>query len=219
MQYNPITCITCSVTCSLHAAQSYYMLHYMPTTRSLINYMPLHAAPSYYMLHYMPTTWSITWFFCMRLHAAPFHYTLFVISTPTGGWMLGQEVTIIFSLTKWSEFYLWHSPWRCLLRHRTLRQLKNHAQWTGLLIQHYWAVETAAAQAKASISYQMSFQFIKTIPGIFWQGKASFWGFGAATGVPQHHAYDSPRFAQYLAKKTAVQAAIPLDNPHSLWAL
>ena len=26
----------------------------------MINYMPLHAALSYYMLHYMPITWSIT---------------------------------------------------------------------------------------------------------------------------------------------------------------
>ena len=41
----------------LHAPlHANYMLNYM------LNYMPLHAAQSYYMFHYMPITCSITWF-------------------------------------------------------------------------------------------------------------------------------------------------------------
>ena len=40
----------------LHAPlHANYMLNYM------LNYMPLHAAQSYYMFHYMPITCSIIW--------------------------------------------------------------------------------------------------------------------------------------------------------------
>ena len=41
----------------LHAPlHANYMLNYM------LNYMPLHAAQSYYLFHYMPIPCSITWF-------------------------------------------------------------------------------------------------------------------------------------------------------------